>query len=160
MAMTTSMANSAGEMTRSSSPMFKTMSSMRPRVFMRTPSAEASRQPMPVSRAAIAEPPNFPIEATPMMARQTSHSAPVETRPISVRMPVKAKNAGNRRTTTMSSRRSVRSRARLESCGMTAPMAKAPKTAWMPMTSVAHDAKSSPTKTRAMTPWVRRPRFP
>ena len=59
-AMITSIANSVGEITFSSSPMLSTISSIRPRVFISTPSADASRQLRPVSRAAIALPPNLP----------------------------------------------------------------------------------------------------
>ena len=51
-AMMTIIANSVGEMTPSSRPMLSTISSISPRVFIRTPSAADVRQSRPVNRAA------------------------------------------------------------------------------------------------------------
>ena len=47
-AMSTIIANSVGEITPSSSPMFRTTSSMSPRVFISAPNAVASRHGVPV----------------------------------------------------------------------------------------------------------------
>ena len=59
-AIRTIMAKTASVMTPSSRPMLRITSSMRPRVFMSTPMADASRQGRPHTRAAAAEPPNLP----------------------------------------------------------------------------------------------------
>ena len=75
-AMITSMAKSWEEITPRSSPRFRTINSISPRVFIRIPSDAASRQFIPVSRAATADPPNFPAQATTMIAPQTSHCEP------------------------------------------------------------------------------------
>jgi len=53
-----------GEMTPRSRPMLSTTSSIRPRVFMSTPSALDSRKLRPESRAASVTPPNLPRQAT------------------------------------------------------------------------------------------------
>ena len=53
-AISTSMVKSRGERTPSSRPMLRTISSTRPRVFIRMPSAELSRQGSPVNRASLA----------------------------------------------------------------------------------------------------------
>ena len=159
-AMITSIANSVGEMTFISSPIFSTISSIRPRVFISTPSADESRQLSPVIRAAIALPPNLPIDATAMISAHIIHCSYPLTSPICVRRPVYAKNAGSNSTITMSSRRSVISRAIPLSCGITAPSANAPNTAWMPINSVADAEISSAMNTDAITPCVSRPRFP
>jgi len=65
---TTIIANSVGLMTPRSRPMFMTISSMSPRVFISVPSAAASRQLKPVSRAATSVPPNLPTVAARMIA--------------------------------------------------------------------------------------------
>jgi hypothetical protein len=83
-----------------SRPTLSTMSSIRPRVFIRIPSAVLSRQPSPVSRAATNDPPNLPSVATRMMSPQTSQSVAPLTSLICVRMPVNAKKIGRNSTTT------------------------------------------------------------
>jgi hypothetical protein len=72
-AMITSIANSGGGMTFRSYPMFSTINSIKPRVFINTPSADESRQLSPVKRAAIVAPPNFPNDATAIISAQISH---------------------------------------------------------------------------------------
>ena len=68
--------------------MLRIMSSMRPRVFINTPKAAASRQPSPVVKAAITLPPNFPSVATPMIRRQNNQRSALSRSPIWVRNPV------------------------------------------------------------------------
>ena len=68
--------------------MLSTISSIRPRVFISTPSAVASRHRSPVRRAATVLPPNFPRHATPT-TRPHIHQALSESRsPIWVRSPL------------------------------------------------------------------------
>jgi len=69
-AINTSMANNNGEITPRSSPIFRTINSIRPRVFIRIPMADESRQSKPLTLAAKALPPNLPRDATPMISRQ------------------------------------------------------------------------------------------
>src|SRR6202035_509387 len=59
-AMRTSMAKVVGDSTRRSSPMLSTISSIRPRVFMRTPRADDSRQGRPVRRGGGSRAPDLP----------------------------------------------------------------------------------------------------
>src|SRR4030095_3861311 len=63
-AMRTIIVNSVGEMTPSSSPTFKTMSSISPRVFINTPSPAPARHPQPVTRAATRRSANLPVGST------------------------------------------------------------------------------------------------
>ncbi len=87
-AMMTIIVKRVGEMTFKSRPMLSTMSSIRPRVFIRMPRAEASRQRSPVSRPATALPPNLPAQATKMMRPHITHEFPVSRRPSCVRSPL------------------------------------------------------------------------
>ena len=77
-----------GEMTPRSKPMLSTTSSIRPRVFIRMPSALASRQLSPVRRAAIALPPNLPAQAIRMMTRHSPQLSAESMRVISVLSPL------------------------------------------------------------------------
>jgi hypothetical protein len=88
MAINTIMVKRAGEMTPRSRPMLRIMSSMRPRVFINTPRAAASRQPSPVVKAATVLPPNLPSVATPMISRQNSQRSALSRSPTWVRNPV------------------------------------------------------------------------
>ena len=97
-------------------------------------------------------PPNLPTVATTTISPHISHSPPADTRPICVRIPVNAKNAGRSRTVTTSVSFRPMSRASRLSCGITAPSRNAPKTAWMPIASVASAASSTPTMTTAIVP--------
>ncbi len=106
-AISTSMVKTCWEMTPRSYPMLSTMSSIRPRVFIKMPTALASRHLRPVRRAATELPPNFPRVATPMMAAVTSHSEGWLTSPIWVRSPEKAKNSGSSIPTATVSMRSA-----------------------------------------------------
>ncbi len=83
--MITSIANSVGEMTFISSPMFNTINSIRPRVFISTPSAVESRQSEPVIRAATTLPPNLPADATATISAHIIHCSYPLTSPICVR---------------------------------------------------------------------------
>ena len=58
-------------------PMLSTTSSIRPRVFIRTPRAKDSRQRMPVERAASMLPPSLPAIATTMIASAEQPAASV-----------------------------------------------------------------------------------
>ncbi len=78
--------------------MLRTTSSIRPRVFISAPIASASRQPMPLHRAARLLPPSFPATATAMTSPQTAQSPALSSRPISVRSPDAAKNSGSSTT--------------------------------------------------------------
>ncbi len=69
-AISTIMVKSADEMTPMSSPIFKTTSSISPRVFINIQTAPASRQGMPLRRAPKVAPPNLPATATTMMSPQ------------------------------------------------------------------------------------------
>jgi hypothetical protein len=106
-------------------------------------------------RAATKLPPNFPAVATRMIKPHRIQSDAPLTRPICVRMPVKAKKAGRSSTTTRSSSFSSSSRAMRDEGGTMAPRKKAPKMAWMPMNSVASAEARSVTHTTDMTPRVR-----
>ena len=151
-AMRTIMAKTVGLMTPKSSPTVRTISSIRPRVFISQPTASDSRQPWPVSRAATAVPPTFPTVATSTTAPHHSQSAALSTSPMRVFMPVAAKKAG--RSSTVTGSRSIRSNSRASrpSCGRMAPNRKAPNRAWMPITSVARADSSTPRKTSDTAP--------
>ena len=136
-AISTSMVNSVGEMTPRSRPMLRTMSSIRPRAFIKTPMVADSRQLRPHSLAATRLPPNLPAHATATMRPHRTQACPESSSPIWVRRPLKAKNIGSRNTTTKSSSLSVSRVAKPPSRGMMTPSTKAPNRAWMPMTSVA-----------------------
>src|SRR5262249_7487523 len=71
-AMRTSTAKILGERTPRSRPIFKAMSSTRPRVFIRAPIAAASRQGIPLILAPAELAPNLPITATAITAAQTA----------------------------------------------------------------------------------------
>ena len=88
-AMITSMANSVGGMTPRSSPMLRMISSVRPRVFIRIPTANDSRHLRPTALAAAVDPPHLPSTATNRIRPQNSHSLgspPMS--PMRVRRPV------------------------------------------------------------------------
>src|SRR5439155_14181283 len=81
-AISTSMANSVGEINPRSRPMLSTISSISPRVFMSTPSAAAVRPSSPARRAEAQVPPNLPIVATTVIRPQTSQADHPDTSPI------------------------------------------------------------------------------
>ena len=142
--MTTIIVKSVGVMTPRSRPTLRTTSSIRPRVFISTPRAVPVRQVMPTIRAAARVPPTFPSVATTMIRAQAIQPSQPGTRPISVRMPANAKNAGSSSTRTRLSRRFVSACANRLSCGMTAPNRNAPNSAWMPIASVTSAEISKP----------------
>lgn len=67
-AITTIMVNSGGSRTPSPTPASTTMSPVRPRVFISTPSVPASRQDIPPARAGPAAPRILPAQATAITA--------------------------------------------------------------------------------------------
>src|ERR1700728_321887 len=69
-AITTIMEKRAGEMIFRSRPILRITNSIRPRVFINVPRPAASRQDMPLSRAAAIDPPNFPPAAARMISPQ------------------------------------------------------------------------------------------
>ena len=87
-AIRTIMANKVGEITPRSRPMFKTISSISPRVFIRMPSEAEVRESSPVNFAATNVPPNFPTVATMIINKQNHQSGHSESSPIWVRVPV------------------------------------------------------------------------
>ena len=101
-AISTSIAKSVGEITPKSRPMFMTISSLRPRVFMSVPRDAESRHPMRAPRAATRVPPNFPSVAIRIIKPQTNQFCHPDISPICVRIPVNAKKAGSSRIVTES----------------------------------------------------------
>ena len=87
-AMITSIANRPSEMTPFSSARFRTISSVRPRVFMSVPITAAGLQLNPVSRAAIIAPKNLPITATAISSSVMPHRTGRSSSPMFVRRPV------------------------------------------------------------------------
>ncbi len=134
--------------------MLSTMSSIRPRVFIRIPSADASRQRRPVARAASALPPNLPRHAAAMTIAHIPHACAESRRPVCVRRPLYAKNSGNSSTTTRSSSLSARSCAKPFAFGVMAPKRNAPNSAWMPISSVIQLDASRSTMVSATRFWL------
>ena len=143
--------------------MLRMTSSIRPRVFIRTPIAPASRHDRPVSargqrrsrrtcrrrRRAMHQPGDSPTVSTPLSS------------PMLVRSPVKAKKSGSRNTTVKSSSFSRQRRGRTRArCGSIAPKRNAPNSAWMPSHSVSDGARrrEQQTITTAMMSCEDRPR--
>ena len=83
-AISTSIANSASEITPFSSARFRTISSVRPRVFISVPITVARRQSKPVSRAAMVAPNSLPTTATAISTSVSSHSSGRSSRPTFV----------------------------------------------------------------------------
>jgi hypothetical protein len=77
-------------------------------MFINTPKLAASRHRMPATRAAVIEPPSFPMIATKMINAQQNHIADPLTRLMVVRSPVKAKKMGSNRITATDSSLLVR----------------------------------------------------
>jgi hypothetical protein len=149
-AIRTIIVNTCGVITPRSRPRLSTISSISPRVFINNPSAEASRHDRPTQRPAATLPPNLPSVAVRMITRHTSQSAGDETSPTEVRMPVKAKKTGRSSTTTMSPRLARSCSESRASWGISAPKKNAPKSAWMPIDSVAKAESRSSTKVPAI----------
>ena len=135
-AIRTSIANSASEMTPSSSARFRTISSVRPRVFISVPMTADRRQSKPVRRAAMAAPKSLPTTATASSTSVRSQSSGRSSRPTLVRSPVYAKNSGRSSVTTKSSIRRVTSSVSSAWRGMIRPITNAPKISAMPISSV------------------------
>ena len=98
-AITTIMEKNAGEITPISRPTLRMTSSIRPRVFIRTPTAVDSRQPVPAHRAAIKQPPSLPTIAISITMPQTNHMRVPSISRMLVLKPVNAKYNGNRSST-------------------------------------------------------------
>ena len=74
-AISTSIANSAGEMTPTSSARLSTISSVSPRVFISVPITAEARQSKPATRAAIVAPTSLPTIASAIRRSVISHSS-------------------------------------------------------------------------------------
>ena len=105
-------------------------------------------------RAATVLPPNFPTHATPMTRLHIHHALAESSKPTWVRRPLKAKNSGNRNTTTRSSSLSASSCANPFAFGMMQPIRNAPNSAWMPMASVVRLESRSSTSVTATRFWL------
>ena len=81
-AIITSMVKTVCEMTPISSPILSKTNSIKPRVFINTPSAAESRQLIPARRAAKVDPPNFLAIATMIIAAQAAHIHASFSRPM------------------------------------------------------------------------------
>ena len=78
----------AGGITPRSMPTLITISSMSARVFMNTPTHEASPAGIPPSRAARPQPPHLPSTATAITAAAQPQASGVLSEPMVVRRPV------------------------------------------------------------------------
>ena len=104
------MENNVWERMPRSSPMLRMTNSTSPRVFIKTPTAVASRHDIPLILAATSEPHNLPMIASAIMTAQYIHIRAPEIRKKLERSPVKAKKRGSRSVTTKASQRFQRSR--------------------------------------------------
>ena len=111
-AMITSIVKRAREMSPRSRPMFSTISSVRPRVFMRTPTTVESRRLRPQYLAAAIAPCHFPVIATAISRSVSSHRIGRFSAWTCVRSPVTTKKSGSRTVTTKSSSRRLMSSVR------------------------------------------------
>ena len=145
-----------------SRPTFRITSSINPRVFISAPTVKASRQLIPVSLAAVAAPPIFPVTATSNTNANTAHNPAPLINPTDVRKPVNAKNTGSKTALTTLSMRSAMASARCGGAGSLvaalcaqrdinaargtmAPATKAPNSACTPSFSVISANTSAPT---------------
>jgi hypothetical protein len=125
--------NSACEITPSSSPMFRTISSVRPRVFNSAPSTDDSCQEYPATRAIPIAASHLPAIATPMIANVSAHSSGRSSRPTSVFRPLTTKKSGRSTIEMNSSSRRETSWPRSARRGITSPVTNAPKIAATPL---------------------------
>ena len=95
-AMITSIVNSARRDHAKSSPMFRTISSVNPRVFISAPIAAESRQAKPVSAAATHRADELPTIASAIRTQRQHPSTGRFSRPTSVFRPVTTKKSGRR----------------------------------------------------------------
>ena len=135
-AIITIMANISAFNTPRSNPIFSTINSIKPRVFINAPMVRLSFQFCPINLAARELPTNLPTTATRIIQPVTFHKYGSFSKPISVLNPVKTKNKGNSRTKATSSTFSMKIFLNLEFSGMMAPAINAPNKAWIPITSV------------------------
>ena len=87
-AIMTIIVNRVGVITPRERPMFNRISSIRPRVFISTPTDQASFQASPLSRAAVVQPAIFPAIAVSTSRPHMAHINLPCIVPISVRRPV------------------------------------------------------------------------
>src|SRR2546426_11017616 len=109
--------------------MFSTTSSIKPRVFIKTPIENESRQLILVHRAISMLPPNLPATATTIIPKHISHPDQSLSRLICVRKPVKAKKSGSKAAELKASSFSLRKTRHPDTEGMTTPAKKEPKRA-------------------------------
>ena len=102
-AMITSITKIEGGNIPISYPIFNTISSISPRVFIKIPIERLSFHVSPRMRAVKAPPINFPLTATKIKIPQIIHKCGELSNPISVRSPVNTKNKGNSKVTDTSS---------------------------------------------------------
>ncbi len=132
-AITTSIVKSCCEIMPRSSPMFSTISSVKPRVFISAPIAAESRSEKRLKRAAAIAPTNFPTIATAIRSSVSSQSSGRFSALTSVLRPVTTKKSGSRTRTTKFSNRRVTSPVRPWCRGMISPMMNEPKIAAIPI---------------------------
>mmetsp|Transcript_26229 Transcript_26229/g.42963 ORF Transcript_26229/g.42963 Transcript_26229/m.42963 type:complete len:320 (+) Transcript_26229:967-1926(+) len=134
--MTTMMENICVVRTWLSSPMFRTMSSTRPFVFISTPSVMESRHVSPVHLAAIVHPMILPAHAVRITKMVIPAATGLLMESMFVLRPEYVKYNGRKKVTTRSSYFSDSFAAMLSSRGIERPRTKPPKIAWMPILSV------------------------
>ena len=110
-------------------PIFKTTNSTNPRVFIKMPIDNESRQLSLVQRAANMLPPSLPATATIIIPKQVSQLDQSLSRPIWVRKPVNAKKSGSKAAELNDSSLSLTKDRKPVSDGITTPARKAPKRA-------------------------------
>ena len=113
-AIITNITNIEGGRMPISYPIFNTISSISPRVFIKIPMDRLSFHVSPSIRAVKAPPMNLPLTATRINKPQIIHKCGVLSNPISVRNPVNTKNNGSSKVTETSSILSIMS---LRKCG-------------------------------------------
>jgi hypothetical protein len=158
-AINTIIANISGDKIPRSYPIFSTISSIKPLVFINAPIDKLFFQFSPTILAASALPPNFPATATIITSPQVIHKCPSFSNPISVRKPVKTKNSGSNKTRLTSSILSTTIFLKLKSGGIITPARKAPNNACIPMISVVYADISIIMKIIASTGLLTIPRF-
>lgn len=119
----------SSDKTPRSYPMFRTINSIRPRVFMRIPIERESFQFLPDIRDAIELPPNLPKTATKRIRKKIGQRPELDKRPNFVLSPVNAKKRGSKTVRLKSSIFSTRLSLSSFLSGITTPAKKAPKSA-------------------------------
>lgn len=157
-AMSTRIVNSAWSSTLRLTPTLKMTSSVRPRLFIKTPSALDLRPLSPWSRAALAAPANLPTMATKRTPSSTSN--PFGPSWVTFALsPVTTKKTGrsNRRLTCSRRSRISRNISAVSCRVMMTPKRKAPKMTWRPIHPVTKAEPRNPAITMAKMLGVSRP---